>query len=363
MATTALEKAEAITFEEEDSAEVPPTDIVAYNELRSCADLYRMHAQKVIDIRPDFQREVVWKSPDQTRFIDSLVKQLPIPSMCFAMDHKQQKWIVIDGLQRMSTIVRFLKGGDWTLSVLEDINPDLSGRPVDEFKDSKSELHKYYTRVENLSIPVTVLRCDFTKKVHLEYLFTIFHRLNTGGLKLNNQEIRNCIYGGTLNECLKKLDKLAPWRKLNRMAVGEAYRFTKQEVILRFLAFYDGFEKYDGHLAKFLNSYMHVHRNADAPFLAAKADIFSRTVKILLNKVYDGKVPAKLPVTYLEAALVGIARNIESVEQASKAAVKARYEALLATPHFEAGSLVEGLAKKPKVMERMDTAVKVFSGA
>ena len=99
-------------FSADEHNEVPPTDIVAYNELRSCADLYRMHTDGILDIHPDFQRNFIWKTADQTRFIDSLVKQLPIPSMCFAYDFKQNKWIVIDGLQRISTIVKFLNGND-----------------------------------------------------------------------------------------------------------------------------------------------------------------------------------------------------------------------------------------------------------
>ena len=53
---------------------------------------------------------------------------MPIPSMCFAMDHKAQRWLVIDGLQRISTVVRFLEGGDWTLSDLEDIELETSTR-------------------------------------------------------------------------------------------------------------------------------------------------------------------------------------------------------------------------------------------
>jgi uncharacterized protein with ParB-like and HNH nuclease domain len=69
-----------------------------------------MHTQGILEIQPEFQREIVWKNPDQTRFIDSLVKQLPIPSMCFSLDYKAQKWQVIDGLQRMATIIRFLSG-------------------------------------------------------------------------------------------------------------------------------------------------------------------------------------------------------------------------------------------------------------
>ena len=81
---------------ENDGPEVPPSDIVAYNELRSCADLFRMHQQGILEIQPDLQRDIVWQGPDQTRFIDSLIKSLPIPSMCFALDHKAQRWIVID---------------------------------------------------------------------------------------------------------------------------------------------------------------------------------------------------------------------------------------------------------------------------
>src|SRR6202046_1713996 len=123
-----LSDLEEKSFYEDDSAEVPPSDIVVYNELRSCADLFRMHQQGIIQIQPEFQRDVVWKGPDQTRFIDSLIKSLPIPSMCFALDHKAQRWIVIDGLQRISTIVRFLQGGDWKLSPLEDIEPAIAGK-------------------------------------------------------------------------------------------------------------------------------------------------------------------------------------------------------------------------------------------
>ena len=81
-----LEQLENETFEEDDSTEIPPADIVAYNELRSCADLFRMYKDGILEIRPIFQREIVWTAPAQTRFIDSLVKQLPIPSMCFSLD-------------------------------------------------------------------------------------------------------------------------------------------------------------------------------------------------------------------------------------------------------------------------------------
>lgn len=354
-----LSELEERTFFEDDYAEVPPPDIVAYNELRSCADLFRMHEQRILEIQPEFQRDIVWKGPDQTRFIDSLIKQLPIPSMCFALDHKQQKWIVIDGLQRISTIVKFLQGGDWKLSQLDDIDPGIAGKSVAAIKTPTSALHQYYTRVENLSVPVTVLRCDFKKKPHMEYLFTIFHRLNTGGMKLNNQEIRNCIYGGTFNNLLKELDEHAPWRRLNKMRAGQTYRFSKQEILLRFFAFMDRRKDYEGHLAKFLNDYMHANQYASVPTIEKMRQLFTNTIRIVADEVFEGKAPPKLSLTVLESLLVGVGSNLSQSMKAP--ALKQRYKELLAHPEFSEGALREGLSKKQRVIDRLNTAIKIFT--
>lgn len=233
-----IEKIEQLTFEEDDSPEVPPGDIVAYNESRSCADLYRMYRQGILEIQPEFQREIVWKSPAQTRFIDSLTKQLPIPSMCFSMDHKTLRWKVIDGLQRMASIIRFLSGDpNWVLSRLDDIEQDLSGKSAKSFLNPDSPLHHLYQRVENLTLPITVLRCDYSKKSNTNYLFTIFHRLNTGAMKLNNQEIRNCIYSGAFNNMLKELNKTTEWMRLNKMKKKLDFVLQKKSLFCGFLHF------------------------------------------------------------------------------------------------------------------------------
>ena len=319
-----LENLENQSLFEDDNAVVPPSDIVAYNELRSCADLFRMYDQKILTINPDFQRDIVWKGPDQTRFIDSLIKALPIPSMCFAMDHKAQRWLVIDGLQRMSTVVRFLEGGDWILSALDDIEPEIAGKSVAAIRQKTSSLHHYYTRVENLSVPVTVLRCDFSKKSHMRYLFTIFHRLNTGGIKLNNQEIRNCIYGGAFNQLLRSCDKYPAWRNMNKMKDNMMYRFAKQEIILRFLALHERAESYDGHLASFLNNYMHDHQNDTPEFIGSKRSLFERTITCAWVKVFASKEPDKLSLTVMEALLVGIGSNVDAISNESAATMGSR---------------------------------------
>jgi hypothetical protein len=358
---TKLSTLEEQSLYEVDYAQVPPPDIVAYNELRSCADLYRMHKQGILEIQPDFQRDIVWKGPDQSRFVDSLIKQLPIPSMCFANDHKAQRWIVIDGLQRIYTIVRFLDGGDWTLSELDDIDPEIAGKSVAAIKTSNTNLHHFYTKVENLSIPITVLRCDFTKPTHMEYLFTIFHRLNTGGMKLNNQEIRNCIYGGTFNNLLKELDQFPSWRRINKMRPMQAYRFAKQEVILRFFAFWENRSKYEGHLAKFLNAYMHANQNADQASIDAKRRLFHDTTTFIDKAIFDGKSPPKLSIAVLEALLVGAGSNVPAILGDSSAEAKRKYQELVNDETFSEASLREGLSKKQRVIERLRKAALIFA--
>lgn len=356
-----LQELEEKTFLEDDDAELPPPDIIAYNESRSCADLFRMHAQGILEKQPEFQREIVWKNPAQTRFIDSLVKHLPIPSMCFSLDYKSQKWKVIDGLQRMSSIINFLSGDQWTLSKLPDIDPKLSGQPISAFKDKNSALHTYYSRVENLTLPITVIRCDYSKSNHMKYLFTIFHRLNAGGMKLNNQEIRNCIYSGNFNELLKELNQTVAWMKINRMKQDDGYRFTKQELILRFFAFHDQYMKYTGRLASFLSDYMAKNNNPDEKFLAEKRILFNRTTDIVFKKIFEGKIPAKLSISVLEAVLVGVSFNLTILEKESNSAVKSKHKKLLRDKQFSEQKLIEGLSGKQRVIGRMTVAKKIFS--
>ena len=359
--TVSLAKLEEETFEEEGSFQIPPDDIVAYNELRSCADIFRLYQQGVLDVQPEFQRDIAWLPPAQTKFIDSLVKQLPIPSLCFAYDFKRQKWIVIDGLQRINTIVKFLNGEDWRLSNLEEVDPKLAGKNAKDLKDPDSAQHELYNRVQNLTIPITVLRCDFSKRKHMDYIFTIFHRLNTGGVKLNNQEIRNCIYGGPFNKMLHAFDGHKNWRSLVKMKDGSRHRFAKQEIALRFLAFNDRFEKYDGKLAEFLNGFMHENRFAEEPQVAEWTTLLKATVDYVFVKLMERKLPKRLPTAILESLLVGTARNFSALTALPIANARAKYHALLEDPAFSEEALTEGLAKKDKVIDRLKRAIAIMS--
>ncbi|KQW27880.1 hypothetical protein ASE36_15495 [Rhizobium sp. Root274] len=360
---TKIEQQETQEREDDDSNESPPSDIVAYNELRSGADILRMYQEGDLIIQPDFQRDVVWNSTDQTRFIDSLIKQLPIPSMCFAYDAKKNEWLVIDGLQRISTIIRFLNGEDWRLSNLTDIDAVLRNKSAAGFKTAKpgTDLRKIFSKVQNQTIPINVLRCDFSKKNHNEYLFTIFHRLNSGGLKLNNQEIRNCIYSGAFNKALKVWDNNENWRSVNNMQPGENYRFAKQEAILRFFAFLKNRKNYKGSVAKFLNDYMSEHRHADAEVLKEHGDTFGRVAKVLAEKFVTQRPAPRIPGTVLEAIMVGIAQNLDHLENSTAAHCQQLLTQFRAHNSISDTELAEGLSKKDKVDARLDAATEIFA--
>lgn len=353
-----LEELEEKLSEEDDHNELPPTDIVAYNELRSCADILRMYENKQLVIQPDFQRDVVWSKPAQTRFIDSLIKQLPIPSMCISFDPKTNERLVIDGLQRISSIIYFLRNDEWKLSKLDDIDPKISGKSNLKIKDS---IPTYYSRVENLTIPITVIRCDYSKKNHKDYLFTIFHRLNTGGNKLTNQEIRNCIYSGSLNKLLSKLTKYENYVKLFNIDKDRSYRFAHEEFILRFLAFYQDYESYNGKLAKYLNDFMDENRHADVSTLDLWRHRFERTVDLIYNKILREEPLPKLSKATAEGVFVGVGRNIESLEGKGIRELKSAYTQLRKHKDYSVDNLKEGLSRKDKVIDRLKTAEQLFS--
>lgn len=352
-----LKQIEEASFDSDDSNEQPPSDIVAFNEQRSCADLFRMHEGRQLEIQPDFQRDVVWPNAAQTRFIDSLSKQLPIPSMCISWDYKTGQRQVIDGLQRVSSLIKFLSDDRWRLSKLDDIDERLSGKRVEDIQNDNPEI---YHRVENVIIPITVLRCDYSKQDHMEYMFTIFHRLNTAGNKLTNQEIRNCIFGGELNEILRELDQYPAHRDFFGLEPGKTYRFRYQEMILRFFAFVDGYKNYSGNLSKFLNIYMSEHQQGGDK-IDVLADLYRRSIGVAQDKIVAGAKLPELSKATIEAILVGIASNIENLEGRESPDILSMFADLRAADEFQPDNLKSATTSRANLVPRMDKAVEVFS--
>lgn len=344
-------------FEEKNAPEVivPPSDIIAFNEMRSCADIYRMYAAKQIDINPDFQRGVVWKNRAQTLFVDSVLKQLPIPSICISLDGSSQMRFVIDGLQRITTMIKFLSpDSKWILSNIDDVDKRIRGKKVSELRDTEPALFRLF---ENFIIPINVIRCNYSRPDHMQYLFQIFNRLNSGGSKLYNQEIRNCIYQGSFNTLIKRLARSEQWCTFAGVTPKKVVqaRFSHEERVLRFFAFNEQWSSYPGRFAAFLNTYMDTYKYSTSKKIDEFNTLFNETLTIA-NKIGD----SNMTKVVADAVLVAIAHNRAKLQTKSAEEVKACYNELMATKEFSAGELSHGLSQKDRVVNRIKKAIEVF---
>lgn len=185
-----------------------------------------------IDLEPDFQRSFVWEAERQSRLIESLLLRIPIPVFYVAAD-ENENWLVVDGVQRMFTIYNYVTD-KFPLNRLEYL---------DRFNGKRhSDLpRQMQRRIGESELVVNVIDPGTPEDV----MFNIFHRINTGGITLNGQEIRNALHPGPVRAYLKRLAQTEIFREATDYSVKEN-RMADRECVLRFIAFYiDPWEKYD----------------------------------------------------------------------------------------------------------------------
>ena len=138
--------------------------------------------------------------------------------------------------------------------------------------------------------------------------FDLFERLNTGGVLLTPQEIRNCIFRGRLNDQIKELSKNIEFNDVVNLKLADQNNGTKEEFVLRFFAFFDNYTIFDHSVKDFLNDYMKVNQGKKIP--DHKIRIFKETFKFIKKSMPSGinrggrKVT---PVNLYEAVAVGTA--------------------------------------------------------
>ena len=163
--------------------------------------LARIHRRQLV-ISPEWQRSYVWKAKRKKRFIESLLIHLPIPSILTWLDSKSKKEFVIDGRQRLETLVRFCS----TREQLEQLQID--DRPFKTFTGSASALFAQGGQLSEIAnkrfeqFPQSwkdqlyrqTFRIIQFDRLTRGQLYQVFERYNTGGVQLQAQEIRNAIY-------------------------------------------------------------------------------------------------------------------------------------------------------------------------
>lgn len=197
---------------------------------------------------PEFQRSPnAWDEMKKSMFIESLILNLPLPHFYFNKD-SSGRLVVIDGLQRLTAVLDF-HNDDFCLVGLKAL-PWLNGL-------SKSELEKKYnevwSKIEDKNIPYY----SIMPSVPMAVTYDIFRRINTGGTKLERQEIRNCIYLGRSTKLLKKMSELEEFSYITDSGISPK-RMKDREAVLRCIAFSDDkyLRDYKGDLDDFLGEVM-----------------------------------------------------------------------------------------------------------
>ncbi|MDX0277200.1 DUF262 domain-containing protein [Sinorhizobium meliloti] len=193
---------------------------------------------------PDFQREYVWDQTRASKLIESFLLGLPVPPTFLYKPAQSKKFWIIDGHQRIRSIVDFQKG------LFNDVKFRLKG--VDErwtgktFEDLGEE--------ERFALETTVLRSIVIQQTHPadhSSIFHIFERLNTGGIRLSAMEVRQCVYLSDLLTKIKEWNVLPTWREiLGSKEVDK--RLRDRELLLRVISLFHR-EKYEKPMKKFLN--------------------------------------------------------------------------------------------------------------
>jgi hypothetical protein len=210
--------------------------------------LSRIEGQAV-DLAPDFQRRGgIWSDRGQSRLIESLLLKIPLPTF-YAAEDADEKWEIVDGIQRLTAIVRFVNPAlrDETplhLRDLEYLEP-LNGK---SFAGLPARLQRRLLETEFI---FHIIRHKTPGPVK----FNIFARINTGGTPLSAQELRHALIPGDARRILREWADLEAFKTATDHSVRDE-RMADAEMVLRFIAFnlfppedYDGSD-FDSFLRK-----------------------------------------------------------------------------------------------------------------
>lgn len=181
-----------------------------------------------LDLQPNYQRKYVATPAIASRLIESVLMDVPIPVIYLA-EEKDSSYSVIDGQQRLTSFLSFLNGH------FPDGNEfKLTGLKV--YKELNKKTFKELSKEQQTKIRTTTLHTIIIKKESNEDIkFEIFERLNTGSIKLNEDEIRNTVYRGNYINLLAELENDKTFHELIQNDNAKK-RMLYRSMILRFFA-------------------------------------------------------------------------------------------------------------------------------
>ena len=244
---------------------------------KSVEDTVRMIEKGRIYLQPDFQRySQVWDYKTASQLIESILLNVPIPPI-YVAEEDDGSWNIIDGLQRLTSFKNFYEG-KFKLKGLDSLK-ELNKQSYESLNPNAKSI------LDNGSLRIILI----TKESHPEMKYDVFMRLNRGSVKLTEQELRNCLYRGSLNDLIKDLRHNK--KLLEILNLTEPHkRMDDAELILRYFALSENFDKekmsifgYKGIMKTFLNAFMDKNKNMTEYQINQLREKFNDTI----NKVYS----------------------------------------------------------------------------
>ena len=317
---------EHIDSEEEDAAAAVPIYTINSYPTDPTLEVLNMRWERGEIQIPAFQRGWVWSHTKASQLIESFLLGLPVPAVFLYREAKTKQLLVIDGQQRLRSIRGFFQGHlpNVTDFYLRDVDPQWEGK---RYKDlAEGDRIRLRDAVLRATIVEQTIPNDNSSVYH------IFERLNTGGVHLNPQEIRNSAAHGPFNHLMIDLNKNAEWRQVfGRILNPNAdTRMRDVELVVRFHALFEGSDQYSKPMKQFLNDYMKKHQKekSDEPFRTT----FSTTVKQVLESLGPRPFHIRrgINAAVFDSVMIAFARAKSTPED-----IKSRWKKLLGNKSFD----------------------------
>lgn len=324
------------------------------------------------EISPDFQRYFRWSEEQQSRLIESILLELPIPQI-FVIENENGVIELIDGLQRISSVIHFIESAlldepNNTPLVLQgcDIINELDGKSFEELPMSLR------LRIKRSSVRAVVIKRQSTPNLR----YSMFKRLNTGGSELSSQEVRNCTsrMAGTagsnfysfIQKCAKQPDFVACTETLSSIDQRQ-----DEELVLRFFALKNAQDLFKGNVRDWLDDYMEQVIFGRRSFQNDEEEgAFTRLFRYIratagdgaFVKYREGNPIGGLAPAYFEAVSVGIWRTLDAIETTiPMGRVKATIIESLQSEDFRA-QVGPGANTMPKLNRRVEIIQTALAG-
>lgn len=329
----------------------------------SFGEIVNLHRERELIIQPEYQRLFRWSNAQRSRLIESILLDLPIPQI-FVIENEDGVLELIDGLQRVSSVIQFINPSSLDLQPLTLIGCDLI---------KELDTHSFETlplslrlRIKRSSVRTVVIKRQ--SKSFLRY--EMFKRLNTGGSALSPQEIRNCSSrmagsaGDLFYGFLQNLANYDSFRNtIETLPVTAMDQRGDEELVLRYFAAKNGISYYKGNIQDWLDSFMEGILFGSIAFDYANEAEYFKEIFSFIDRVigrgafvkYRGESPiGALAPAYFEAVSIAVSRSFNQIKMKESSVLRRAISATVQTEEFRSFT-GPGANSKEKLFGRIAT--------